>query len=107
MWREASNALWLALLVVWVLAATDSKRTVRRESVKRRFVYECLFLLGFLLLFQPAWVSPLDVRFVPDSEAVHLCGLVLTASGVAFAIWARFTLGRNWSSTVTVKEDHT
>jgi protein-S-isoprenylcysteine O-methyltransferase Ste14 len=25
---------------------------------------------------------------------------------VAFAIWARFYLGRNWSGTVTVKQDH-
>ena len=29
-----------------------------------------------------------------------------TITGVAFAIWARVTLGRNWSGMVTVKQDH-
>jgi len=27
-------------------------------------------------------------------------------AGVAFAIWARLILGRNWSGMVTVKQDH-
>jgi protein-S-isoprenylcysteine O-methyltransferase Ste14 len=30
----------------------------------------------------------------------------MTIAGVAFAIWARVTLGRNWSGTVTIKQDH-
>jgi protein-S-isoprenylcysteine O-methyltransferase len=33
-------------------------------------------------------------------------GLALTAAGCAFAIWARLLLGGNWSSSVTVKQDH-
>jgi protein-S-isoprenylcysteine O-methyltransferase Ste14 len=36
------------------------------------------------------------------------CGrAVVTWAGVALAIWARTILGRNWSATVTVKQDHT
>lgn len=27
-------------------------------------------------------------------------------AGILFAIWARFYLGRNWSGTITVKENH-
>ncbi len=34
-------------------------------------------------------------------------GLALVVAGIGFAIWARFYLGGNWSSTVTVKHDHT
>jgi len=30
----------------------------------------------------------------------------LTFAGIAFAIWARMLLGRNWSSDVTLKRDH-
>ena len=31
---------------------------------------------------------------------------MLTAIGIALAIWARFSLGSNWSGTVTLKENH-
>ena len=30
----------------------------------------------------------------------------MLAAGIAFAVWARHYLGRNWSGTVTVKQDH-
>ena len=30
----------------------------------------------------------------------------MVAAGLAFAVWARVYLGRNWSGTVTVKQDH-
>ena len=33
-------------------------------------------------------------------------GLIMVAAGIAFAVWARHYLGRNWSGTVTVKQDH-
>jgi protein-S-isoprenylcysteine O-methyltransferase Ste14 len=37
---------------------------------------------------------------------VGLLSVAVTALGIGFAVWARFTLGRNWSGTVTVKKDH-
>jgi protein-S-isoprenylcysteine O-methyltransferase Ste14 len=33
-------------------------------------------------------------------------GTALTYLGVAFAIWARWSLGRNWSAEVSLKTDH-
>jgi protein-S-isoprenylcysteine O-methyltransferase Ste14 len=32
--------------------------------------------------------------------------LALISAGLAFAVWARFVIGRNWSGTVTLKQDH-
>jgi protein-S-isoprenylcysteine O-methyltransferase Ste14 len=32
--------------------------------------------------------------------------LLLVVLGLAFAVWARIHLGRNWSGAVTVKDDH-
>ena len=45
-------------------------------------------------------------RFLPDMEVFLWIGLLMTIGGVAFAIWARLTLGRNWSGTVTIKQNH-
>jgi protein-S-isoprenylcysteine O-methyltransferase Ste14 len=35
-----------------------------------------------------------------------IVGLALDITGVAFAIWARITLGNNWSNAITLKENH-
>ena len=31
---------------------------------------------------------------------------ILCIAGLAFCVWARATLGRNWSGTITLKEGH-
>ena len=43
---------------------------------------------------------------IPHDAAAALLGSLLCVSGLAFAVWARLTLGRNWSSAVTLKLDH-
>ena len=103
---DAYASLWLTFLGVWIIAAASTKRSVRRDSSTSRFVYGVLVPLGAFLVIQPSRFGPLDVRLVPDTRAVNLCGLTITAAGMGFAIWARFTLGRNWSGTVTVKARH-
>ena len=37
---------------------------------------------------------------------ILLAGLALTIAGLALALWARVTLGGNWSGIVTFKENH-
>ncbi|TJX15954.1 MAG: isoprenylcysteine carboxylmethyltransferase family protein, partial [Mesorhizobium sp.] len=32
--------------------------------------------------------------------------VVVTLAGMAFLVWARQSLGRNWSQTVSAKQDH-
>jgi protein-S-isoprenylcysteine O-methyltransferase len=44
---------------------------------------------------------------VPESAGSAYAGLALTIAGAAFAVWARVFLGGNWSSSVTIKENHT
>ena len=103
---DAYVALWLIFLGVWILAAASTKRSVRRDSSTSRFVYGVLVPLGAFLVIQPSRFGPLNVRLLPDTRVVNLCGLTITAAALGFAIWARFTLGRNWSGTVTVKAGH-
>jgi protein-S-isoprenylcysteine O-methyltransferase Ste14 len=101
------DAVWILMLIVWVAGALTAKRTARTQSAGSRAIQVSLFALAFLLLFNDSLrFGPLGRRFVPRSSAVDSIGLVLTIAGVAFAICARFYLGRNWSGTVTVKQDH-
>jgi protein-S-isoprenylcysteine O-methyltransferase Ste14 len=43
---------------------------------------------------------------IPDVAILEAMGTIVCAAGIAFAIWARVHLGRNWSSLPEVKEDH-
>ena len=60
----------------------------------------------YVLFWIAKYLGFVHWRFLPDLEVYRWIGLLMTIAGVAFAIWARVTLGRNWSGTVTVKQDH-
>lgn len=97
----------MVVWAIWAVSAFTSKRTVRRQSGAYRWL-ELLALLGsFELSFNTrlrrgllAW------RFAPDWVSLPWIGFAIEVAGVAFAVWARYCIGRNWSSDVTIKEDH-
>jgi protein-S-isoprenylcysteine O-methyltransferase Ste14 len=104
--RQWINALWGLFALYWIVSAFKLKKTKRRESWSQRFRY-VLPLLAAFCLFQPwAHYGWLGARFVPLSDAAPWIGVVLTAAGVAIALWARWHLGANWSGVVTLKEGH-
>ena len=104
---QAVTYPWLALGLVWVVTALTAKKTAYREAWSSR-LFHILFMAGvFVLLFRPdARVGALRIRVLPPSPEMLDLGLVLSAVGAGFAIWARLTLGGNWSGSVTVKENH-
>jgi protein-S-isoprenylcysteine O-methyltransferase Ste14 len=99
--------LWLAWLAYWIVAARNVKATRRRESPVSRIITVVLTILAAALLAFPGQkLHWLNARFLPQTMVAHWLGLLMVVLGLAFAIWARIHLGRNWSGTVTVKDDH-
>lgn len=99
--------LWDAFAVVWLVSALAVKRTTRAEPhwvAIGRSVLLGLALYG-LYAAPPQW-HWLRLRLVPDSPSAHAAGLAIAALAMAFAAWARFALGTNWSSRATIKEGH-
>ena len=45
------------------------------------------------------------LRVPPSNPFIAALGVVLCASGIAFAIWARRHIGRNWGMPMSFKED--
>jgi len=100
---------WDIFVVVWLIAMFSNKRTAKRQTAGSRLRYWILFILAFWLLFRGAFQHgqhPLAHVVLPHSAALSAIGLALTVLGLAIAIWARLVLGRNWSGTVTFKENH-
>lgn len=99
---------WVAIGLIWLAAAFTTKRTAR--SMPRGALIAHLLALGlaFDLMFSNYFrVGFLRARFVPAGAWVAWTGCAAAMAGFAFTIWARFRLGRNWSGTVQVKQDHT
>ena len=100
-------ACWILFSVIWLLAAAATKRSIYRESGARRLRYWILLVLAFLLLTKRHRLPyPFDVRIIPATETVEWMAGILCIAGLAFCVWARATLGRNWSGTITLKEGH-
>jgi protein-S-isoprenylcysteine O-methyltransferase Ste14 len=98
---------WLALALVWAITAASAKRPLRREPTASRLYHLLLTTAVFALLFRSDMrPAQLGWRILPTSPRIAYIGLGLTVLGAAFAIWARFALGTNWSASVTVKENH-
>lgn len=99
--------LWWAFLILWLLFAFRRKQTQQRESAGSRLSYAVPTLLAFYLLLASRvpyeWLNRVVVPVKPGMQSL---GAALTFGGIAFAVWARFYIGENWSGSVTVKVGH-
>lgn len=96
--------LWCAWALYWAVTALSTKTTVRRQALTARIGYLAALVVAALLIAWPwGW---LGTRLWPRSFGAYWCGVALLAAGLAFSVWARVYLGRNWSGSVTVKEQH-
>lgn len=104
------RVLWLCFGLYWLWGWRRVKSARRSEpALPRLLKYWLPLAVAVLLLAGPdEWYagSWLGQHLLPPSLLIALAGTALTALGVAFACWARYVLGRNWSSVVQVKQDH-
>jgi protein-S-isoprenylcysteine O-methyltransferase Ste14 len=101
------SVCWTLFAVIWLLAAFATKKSVYRESGLQRLLYIIPLLLGWFLLAKGHRLSdPLNHPVIPHVEALAWIAAVLCIAGLIFCVWARFTLGRNWSGIVTLKGGH-
>lgn len=100
-------SLWVAWLAYWWMSSRGVKSDQRRESAASRASHMVPLMVAAALLFlRKAPLGFLAARVLPSTLATYIAGAVMLALGLLFSVWARVHLGRNWSATVTVKQDH-
>ncbi len=98
---------WTIWAVWWLAMAFFSKSTKRRESAAQRIEHLLPALLGFTLIFREGFGGAWLTRpIISANPFLLLLCLMVTILGLLFAVWARLTLGSNWSGTVTIKTNH-
>jgi len=101
------HAAWLALGLYWLAASITKKVARKRQPSGERVAHLLYMAIAFVFLWRddPRF-GRLNDSFLPDKPWIAYLGAAITVLGVAFAIWARWHIGRNWSAEVTIKKDH-
>jgi protein-S-isoprenylcysteine O-methyltransferase Ste14 len=106
MYLHISSALWVVWYVYWIISARNRIRDTRdskakRESAIGRLGYTALVVAGFGLVIWHPLHPDLQKRLGPSSAEWVGAGLAMETAGLALAIWARQTLGKNWTGRIT------
>jgi protein-S-isoprenylcysteine O-methyltransferase Ste14 len=106
-WLHLASFAWLVFLAYWCVSALKLKSIKRREPRGERLIQLVFMVAAYFLMFNDQFSRGwLATRFAPASPSIGKFGVTVTVVGIAFAIWARWHLGENWSATVTLKEGH-
>jgi protein-S-isoprenylcysteine O-methyltransferase Ste14 len=97
---------WLIFIAYWIVSAFKVKATVERGSFQSTLAYRLPLVLGFVLIGRFRWDNSMNLSLTPESEGTRWAGAFVCVAGLMVTIWARATLGTNWSSNVQFKQDH-
>jgi protein-S-isoprenylcysteine O-methyltransferase Ste14 len=101
------SILWTIFLVIWLIGWLRTKQTQERAPLGFRLSYQAPLIIGALLMATDNLpLGQLYWRFVPRTPIVEVLALAISVAGITLAIWARFYIGQNWSSAVTIKVGH-
>jgi protein-S-isoprenylcysteine O-methyltransferase Ste14 len=92
-------ALWIILVIYLTLAVTRETQGHLGQSFGLLAAIIASFLLPRLSIFR-------FLNFAPVNPGLSTIVIFLCVAGMAFLVWARQSLGKNWSQTVAAKVGH-
>jgi protein-S-isoprenylcysteine O-methyltransferase Ste14 len=102
---------WIAFLVYWFAKATAVKRNVEELNIwwwrLPPFVV-FVYIVAALAIGGPL-AGPITFRLWPSGAGSLTAGIladIICLLGLGIAVWARSTLGGNWNTGLTFKENH-
>jgi protein-S-isoprenylcysteine O-methyltransferase Ste14 len=99
--RPIIGISWLAFFIAWLVAAMIYGSGGRRRTTAGPIALRLMMLAAIYLSFRYGdSFRPLG-NF---TDGVAMAGAILCVNGLAFAIWARVTLGRSWGMPMAQHE---
>lgn len=100
--------LWVAFLVYWALTGLRAKKTARDPSSAATAGIRIAVVLAVYVVWRSTPITAFASRFAGlgiSTTSGDIMGLILCICGLAFAVWARRHIGRNWGMPMTLKEN--
>lgn len=96
--------IWIIFIAYWIISSIHMKKTrIRRNGMLGGWIPRISLLIIILIL----WMVPYFSRIiVQEIMSLQIIGLAIFIFGIIVAIWARRTLGSNWSSNLEIKQEH-
>jgi protein-S-isoprenylcysteine O-methyltransferase Ste14 len=105
--NQAIFFMWMGVFLIWAISGSHSRHAEQVRSDGLANFANAIVGAGWWLLLAHGFALPvLSRRWRPPSTALDVAGVVITAVALAFCLWARFYLGRNWSAVVAVMKNH-
>lgn len=101
--RNGILIVWAAFWIYWLLAAVNTKERSRQGPPIRRIrpVSAFIIVAAFVVIRNVNGTGSLMIH----SQALEAVGTIVFLSGLAFAVWARLHLGRNWGMPMTERAE--
>ena len=100
---------WLIFFIFWLITAFSTKKTIKKQSIKSRVFYKISVIIAYFFILEGInnkQLGYLNFSVIPSVTFTITLGLIITILGLVIAIWARVSLGTNWSGNITFKENH-
>lgn len=95
---------YLILAAVWTVTAFSNKKVSKKSGgwILRLVFYTTIVLFVFLQKLVPFFA----ISLWPKNLTAYIIADAITFAGLLIMIWARITLGKNWSGNIVIKENH-
>jgi protein-S-isoprenylcysteine O-methyltransferase Ste14 len=103
---EVIRWLWICVGIFWIAGWLGAKHTTRMQASGSRLLQLSFEIAAFYLLLAKQFPHLLKIRVLPESPTTGWLAILVAGAGALIAIWARLSLGTNWSARVTIKEQH-
>jgi protein-S-isoprenylcysteine O-methyltransferase Ste14 len=99
--------LWIAFWIYWLVSSFNAKKTVRTGNWWYGALVRVVFLIIIILLMQSLSIRNLVIsqESATASLPIAVAGALIVIAGLAFAVWARIYLGKNWGMPMSVREN--
>jgi protein-S-isoprenylcysteine O-methyltransferase Ste14 len=101
---------WSAFLLVWISGALYNRiKGPKIVQVRRKYivagVFSAIIIYVLAFIFRRNYVPILKITTF-HSLPLQVLGTIFLMVSTSFTIWARFALGRMWSLSPALKEEH-
>ena len=97
---------WLLFMVVWVIFSFNAKKNVQNNNQRESsFIWLTIVVVVITFLKIKIFRDLAHARIFPSNHFVQGFGVSICVLGIAFAIWARIHIGKNWGMPMSQKKE--